>query len=511
VTKSYASDFVVIGSGSAGSVITRRLIDAGATVTLLEAGGTDTNPAIHDPGRVLETWGSSDDWQYLTAPQAYACDRRLSWPRGKVLGGSSSLNGMIYVRGIRGDYDHWAYLGNDGWSWRDVLPLFKRSESWAGGEDDLRGGGGPLNVTMEYERHPLHESFVAGAQEIGVPYNSDYNRAEIEGISFFQLCTKDGKRQSTWVAFVGPVAAHPNLTVLTGALATRLRFEGSRCVGVEFSHNGLPGQVRARGEVIVSCGVIESPRLLMLSGIGPGSELRRLGIDVRVDLPGVGENLHDHAVVPLVYAAEAPVPSPPAGTWAGQAHLFARSRPGLTAPDLQPLLTSVPAYDPTWMEGPPNGFTFMPGIIRPASRGSLRLRSADPNDELAIDPQYLSCEADIDAMLVALALCREIGRSGAVAEWGPAELYPGPAVETQRELRDYIRRCVGTYHHQVGTCKMGVDAQAVVDPKLRVYGVEGLRVADASIMPAVSSGNTHAPAMMIGEKASDLLLAASQR
>jgi choline dehydrogenase len=506
---SLVADYVVIGSGSSGSVITRRLLDAGATVVVLEAGGPDTNPAIHDPSRVLETWGSAEDWRYKTTPQAHAAGRRVPWPRGKVLGGSSCLNGMIYVRGHPSDYDHWAYLGNHGWSWKDVLPLFKRSESWCRGEDELRGGSGPVSVTIDYERHPLHEAFVAGAEEVGVAYNPDYNGAEMEGISYFQLCTKDGRRHGTWTAFVAPVADHPALNVLTGALATRLLFEGSRCVGVELARDGGVEQVRASQEVIVACGVIESPRLLTLSGIGPGAQLRRLGIDVRVDLPGVGENLHDHAVALLVYSAEKTVPPPPRGTWVGQTHVFARSRPGLLAPDLQPLFTTKTTYDQSWMEGPENGFTLQPGIIRPASRGSIRLRSADPRDELIIDPQYLACDADLDAMLVAIDLCRELGRSSAVAEWGVSELYPGPAVQSERELRDYARRTLWSYHHQVGTCKMGIDVHAVVDPELRVYGVEGLRVADASIMPAVSSGNTHAPAMMIGEKASELLLAAA--
>jgi choline dehydrogenase len=244
----------------------------------------------------------------------------------------------------------------------------------------------------------------------------------------------------------------------------------------------------------------------MLSGIGPARQLERLGIDVLVDLP-VGENLHDHALVPLVHSAEATIPEPVPGTWAGQTHLFARSRPGLTAPDLQPLFFTFPAYDETWMQGPPNGFTFMAGIVRPASRGSIRLRSADPEDELVIDPAYLSRDADVDGILAAIELCREIAATRALAEWGLKELYPGPELRTRDELVDFARRSVLTYHHQVGTCKMGVDAGAVVDPELRVYGLSGLRVADASIMPAVTSGNTHAPAMMIGEKAADLVAA----
>jgi choline dehydrogenase len=502
---SYASDYVVVGSGSAGSVIARRLVDAGATVTLLEAGGPDTNPAIHDPGRLFELWGSPDDWNYYTAEQKHAYGRRLHWPRGKVLGGSSALNGMIYVRGYRGDYDHWAYLGNYGWSWQDVLPLFKRSESWSGGETELRGGSGPLSVTLDYPKHPLHESIVAGAQEIGIPYNPDYNGAEIEGISYMQMCVKDGKRHSASTAFLGPIADRPELTLLTSARARRLLFDGQRCTGVELSRDGSLEVAAAGREVIVAAGVIESPRLLMLSGIGPAAELRRVGVDVRVDLPGVGQNLHDHAIVPLVYSAEAPVPAPAPGTWPAQTHLFARSRSGLTAPDLQPLFFTFPAYDESWMQGPPNGFSLMSAIIRPASRGSLTLRSADPEDELVLDPRYLACEADVEAMVASIELCRELGRSSALAEWAPTELYPGPGLRTKDALRDYARRAVITYHHQVGTCKMGIDEAAVVDPELRVYGVEGLRVADASVMPAVTSGNTHAPSMMIGEKAADLV------
>jgi choline dehydrogenase len=505
----HAADVVVVGSGSAGAVVARRLVDAGAAVVLVEAGGPDTNPAIHEPSRIFELWGSPEDWSYFTAPQAHATGRRLHWPRGKVLGGSSALNGMIYVRGYAGDYDHWAYLGNYGWSWQDVLPLFKRSENFTGGADHYRGAGGPLNVTLDYPRHPVHESIVAGAQEAGFPLNPDYNGAEIEGVSYMQMCLKDGQRHSTARAFLAPVLDGPGLTVLTNARARRLLFEGTRCAGVEVARDGAIEVVRAASEVVVSAGTVESPRLLMLSGIGPGSDLERLGIDVRVDLPGVGQNLHDHALVPLVHSAEAPIPAPVQGTWPGQTHLFARSRRGLTGPDLQPLFFTFPAYDPEWMEGPENGITLMAGIIRPASRGSIRLSSADPEAELVIDPAYLACEADVDAAIAAMELCRGLAQTTALAEWGVQELYPGPGLQTRRQLADYARRTVLTYHHQVGTCKMGVDAAAVVDPELRVYGVDGLRVADASIMPAVTSGNTHAPAMMVGEKASDLVLAAA--
>jgi choline dehydrogenase len=502
-------DVVVIGAGSAGAVVSRRLVDAGASVVLVEAGGEDTNPAIHEPGRVHELWGSSEDWNYYTAPQAHAAGRRLHLPRGKVLGGTSALNGMIHVHGYHGDYDHWAYLGNHGWSFADVLPLFKRSEHFGGGADEYRGAEGPLNVTLDYPRHPLHESIVAGAQEIGLPLNPDYNGAEIEGISWMQMCVKDGLRQTTAGAFLRPIMDDPNLTVLTKARALRLVFEGDRCVGVEISRGGQIELIHASAEVVVSCGTVESPRLLMLSGLGPANELRRLGIDVRIDLPGVGENLQDHPLVPVIYSAETPLPPPALGTWAAQVHLFARSRPGLIAPDLQPLFFSVPLYSEPWMEGPPNGFTLMAGVIRPASVGSIKLRSIDPDDELLIDLAFLACDIDVAAMLTAMELMREIGRTSAVAEWGPTELYPGPTASTDEDLVAYIRRAVITYHHPVGTCKMGIDTGAVVDPELRVYGVSGLRIADASIMPTITSGNTAAPSMMIGEKAADLLAAST--
>jgi choline dehydrogenase len=501
------ADVVVIGAGSAGAVVSRRLVDAGARVVLLEAGGEDTNPAIHEPGRVHELWGSPEDWNYYTVAQAHAAGRRLHLPRGKVIGGTSALNGMIHVHGYHGDYDHWAYLGNYGWSFADVLPLFKRSESFEGGSDEYHGRTGPMNVTLDYPRHPLHESIVAGAQEIGHQLNPDYNGAEIEGISWMQMCVKDGVRQTTAAAFLRPVMDNPNLTVLTGARALRLLFEGDRCVGVEISRNGAVERVLASSEVVVSCGAVESPRLLMLSGIGPSNELGALGIEVRVDLPGVGENLHDHPLVPLIYSAGSPVPPPAPGTWAAQIHLFARSRGGLTAPDLQPLFFSIPAYSEPWMEGPPNGFTLMAGMIRPASRGSIRLRSTDPDDELDIDPSFFATRADVDAMLSAVRLMRNIGETSAVAEWGPSELYPGPAADSDERLVEYMRRTVITYHHPVGTCKMGTGADAVVDPELRVYGISGLRIADASIMPAITSGNTAAPSMMIGERAADLISA----
>jgi choline dehydrogenase len=504
-----AYDVVIVGSGSAGSVIARRLVDAGVRVCLVEAGGQDDNPAIHDPTRVMELQGSSDDWDYVTVPQKGCGGRELHIPRGRVLGGSSAMNGMIYIRGHRSDYDYWAYLGNAGWAYEDVLPLFKRSEDFDGGESYYHGAGGELHVQAAYEPHPLLATVVAGAQEAGVTFNPDHNGAELDGVGFAQLMVKDGQRQSQAVAFLRPVLDAPSLTVLTQAYARRLLFEDGRCVGVEVGRHGDVERVRAEHEVIVCAGTIESPKLLQLSGIGSGVALRNLGIDSVVDLPGVGENLHDHALVPLVYAAGRSVPPFVPGLQPMHAHLFGRSRAGLAVPDIQPLFWHIPLYFPG-TSGPEDGFTLMSGLIRPASRGSVRLRSADPEDRPLVDPAFLACAADVDALERGFELCREIAATGAMAEWRGEELYPGPEVTSSEGVRDYIRETLTTYQHVVGTCKMGVDELAVVDTELRVYGVTGLRVADASIMPAVPSGNTHAATTMIGERAAELVAAGLQ-
>jgi choline dehydrogenase len=499
-----AADVIVVGSGSGGAVVARRLVDAGAQVVLVEAGGGDANPAINDPGRLFELWDSEQDWGYRTVPQAACADRELHWPRGKVLGGSSALNGMIYARGHRSDYDTWAYLGNAGWGYDDVLPLFKRSEDFDRGESAYHGAGGPMHVLSRYEPHPVISAMAEAAQEAGVPFNDDHNGERLEGVAFCQLTIKDGIRHSTAAAFLAPVADAPNLTVLTGAHAQRLLFEGERCTGVEILCDGELSRIRADGEVVVCGGTVESPKLLLLSGIGAADDLARLGIGVVADVPGVGRNLHDHLLSPVIHGASRPVPPPLPGLQPLHSHLFAHSRPGLPGPDIQPLFFHLPLYL-EGMEGPPDGYTLMAGAIRPASRGTLRLASADPSAPPLIDPAFLACDVDVDALVAAIELCREIGGQAALDGWRDRELYPGPGVGTRAELRDYARRTAITYHHQVGTCKMGVDDQAVVDPELRVRGVEGLRVADASVMPSVSSGNTHAPTLMIGERAADLV------
>jgi choline dehydrogenase len=499
-------DYVVVGGGSAGCVVARRLLDGGATVALIEAGGPATNPAIHDPGRWPELSRSEVDWAHTTEPQAALHGRQLYWPRGKVLGGSGALNGMVYIRGHRLDYDGWAYHGCPGWGWDDVLPVFRGIEDFDRDADELHGVGGPLRVMTRYEPHPMLASMVAAAQEAGVPFNDDHNGPSLDGVGYSQLTIRDGVRETAASAFLAPVAEHPDLTVYTGAQALALRFDGARCIGVEVTR----GVVEASVEVILSAGTLESPKLLMLSGIGPADELARAGIELRVGLRGVGRNLHDHYIAPVLFASPRAIPGVLPGLSHHHAHLFWRSRPGLPVPDTQPLCFHFGMYDGTWMEGPEDAYTIHGGLIRTLSRGEVRLRSADPTQALAMDPCSLTAEGDVDALAASVELCREIGRQDALAEWTDRELYPGPDVRTRAQLRDYVRRVTASYHHQVGTCRMGSDEEAVVDPELRVYGVEGLRVADASIMPFVTTGNTAAPTMMIGARCAAFALAAQR-
>ncbi|WP_291043439.1 GMC family oxidoreductase N-terminal domain-containing protein [Herbiconiux sp.] len=505
------ADYAVIGSGSSGAVIARRLVDAGCSVVLVEAGRMDDNPDIHDPHRLFALGGSDDDYRYLTAPQEHLGGRRVPWARGKVLGGSSSINGMIHVRGFHGDYDHWAYLGNHGWDWESVLPYFLRSEDSDLGPSEWHGAGGLWPVRTQYEPSPLHRAFVDSAVAAGVPENPDHNGAEVLGANLVQFSVDaEGRRASTARSFLYDVLENPRLTLLTSTRARRLVVEGGRCTGVEVDTVGPDGSrstqvIEASREVVVSAGAVDSPRLLMLSGIGDRDELTALGIDVVTHSPGVGRNLSDHLLVPLIYTIDGPPPWGAPGIPAQGSQLFWKSRPDLLAPDLQPLVFSVPIYGPD-LDGPPEAFTIAPGIIRPASVGSIRLSDADPDAEAIIDPQYFSARADMDAMLAAVDLCRRIAATGPLREvWAAEELHPGLEV-TGAALEQYVREQVWSYWHPVGTCRMGIDTRAVVDPELRVHGVAGLRVADASIMPALPSGNTSAPCVMIGEKAADLIL-----
>ncbi|WUI00732.1 GMC family oxidoreductase N-terminal domain-containing protein [Spirillospora sp. NBC_00431] len=489
------ADVIVVGAGSAGAVVARRLADAGLDVLIVEAGPHRDEPAVDDPARMHELWDSPLDWAFRTVPQEMAEQRRLHLPRGRVVGGSHALNAMIWVRGNPADYDHWASLGNEGWSWRDVQPLFARADG-LGTETP-----GTLDVLTGYEPDRVQRSIVEAAQQAGLPYNPNYNGVRQDGVSFMHFTIRDQRRLTTARAYLAPVLGQ-GATLVADANVRRLLFEGRRCVGVEWSRGGAAERAYA-DEVVVCAGAIGSPVLLMRSGIGDADALGGAVAHV----PGVGRNLQDHWLVPVIASIDR-TPEFTPGLPLTQSHLFWRSRTDLPVPDLQPLHFGVPLYE-QWMDGPPDGVSLMAGLVRPASTGEIRL-AADPWEAPLIDPRVLSDDADLVALAAAVRLCQQIVDAPELRDtWGARELYPGPLAESTGDLHGYIRRSVLTYHHQAGTCKMGVDDAAVVDPRLRVHGVEGLRVADASIMPFVTTGNTNAPAVMIGEKAADLLTAPS--
>ena len=521
------ADFVVIGAGSAGCAVAARLTEDPATrVVLLEAGGEDRNRWIHIPLGFGKTFADpSVNWCYETEPDQGAGGRRIFWPRGKVLGGSSSINGMVYIRGQAEDFDHWRQLGNTGWSFQDVLPYFRRSEHQARGADEWHATGGPLAVS-DVAQHPLCEAFIEAAMAEGLPRNDDFNGATQEGVGYHQTTTRNGKRCSTAVGYLRPAMQRPNLQVITHALTEKIIVEGGRATGVEFRHGDQSRRVRARREVILSAGAIGSPQILMLSGIGPQDEIAAHGIAVVQHVPGVGKALQDHYSAPIKLKARnvgtvndvmlSNLKKVKTGIeyflfrrgalaiGTAPAALFARTRPGLASPDIKCSLSPFSADRPQDGLHPWSGFTMIAYQLRPESRGEIKLKSADPAAAPAMHPNYLATTTDQQCIVDGLKLCRRILAHPEMAQYIESEFMPGPKVQSDADWLEHARQTGGTVFHPTSTCKMGVDAMAVVDPELRVRGVAGLRVADASIMPTVVSGNTNAASIMIGEKCADL-------
>ena len=522
-------DYIVIGAGSAGCAVAARLSENPRTrVLLLEAGGRDTDPWIHIPvGYYRNMFNPRMSWGYETEPNKALHGRRVPFPRGRVLGGSSSINGLVYVRGQREDYDHWRQLGNEGWAYEDVLPYFKRSEDREGGANEHRGAGGPLRVSDIPDKREICEAFIKAAVEAGIPFNEDYNGATQEGVSYFQTTSRNGRRCSASIAYLRPAKHRNNLRVETNALTSRIVVEGGRAVAVEYLQGGRTLHARAGREIVLSGGAINSPQILQLSGIGPGELLRRHGIDVVHEMPGVGAGLQDHFQARVVHELNAPMSlnddvrgifgkvrvgaqwllfrSGPLTVSAGQVALFTRTRPEVASPDIQFHFIPFSAVGAGQGLHEFSGVTSSVCLLRPESRGHVAITSADPTARAAIDTNFLDTELDRRTIVEAIKLARHIAAKQPFARHVRREHDPGDSVQTDDEILDFTQRTGSTIFHPACTCRMGQDEMAVVDERLRVRGLAGLRVADCSIMPSLVSGNTNAPTIMIGEKAADLI------
>ena len=529
-------DYIIVGAGSAGAVLANRLSESGDHRVLCLEAGTEGSGYLWSriPAGVAKLIENpAVNWCYKCEPDEGSGQREIEVPRGKMLGGSSSINGMVFVRGQRQDYDHWAQLGCRGWSYQDVLPLFKKMESYEGGSDEYRGRDGLLKVTDSPQLSPIFEKLIQSAEAIGIKRNPDYNGAYQDGIAMTQATINKGRRQSTAYCYLDPARHRPNLTIQSGAMAESLILEGKRCVGVRYSVGGAAREARASREVIVSSGSINSPKLLELSGIGQPELLQRHGIELRHDLPGVGENLRDHYSPRMKFAITEKnvsfndiarglslIQEGMKYVLAGKGFLalssvplrmYFRTREGLDSPDAT---ISVMAFLAERVNrerrvARERGITMNVNVLRSDSRGSIHIKSADPAEPPAIRFNFLSSELDRTGVIAAMRKGRELMAASPISEITGEELAPGPAYQTDEELLEWVRNNAETTYHPVGTCKMGHDAMAVVDDQLRVHGIEGLRVADASIMPTLTSGNTNAPAIMIGEKCAEMMLAAA--
>jgi len=528
-------DYIVVGAGSSGCVVAARLSEnPDVSVLLLEAGRSDRTALCRKPGMVsiihtVPEVKKKFDWGYYTEPRGETLNRRMPYVRGKVLGGSSAINGMVFVRGNRANFDEWAAEGCEGWGYEDVLPYFKRMENYEGGASEYRGAGGPVQVSITDGLSPVSEAFSdAVSTSCGVPQLDDYNAERQEGVGRFQISASKGVRSSASEAYLHPAMSRSNLTVISGATVQKVDLEGTRAVGVTWSTRAGIASARAAHEVVLSGGVIGSAQILMLSGIGPAEQLRGLGIDVAADLP-VGQNLHDHLFFPLTFLApRGGHKGTPwhffggmlkeytlGGTWFGRSVFeivaFLKTDPSLAIPDLQ--LHSLPWSYPSPNQDAPvrpevdmrAAITILPTLIYPKSRGEMRLKSADPSVAPMIDPHFLEAREDREAVLRGIEMVREIMGHSSIAGELSQELHPGPDFFDTQALAAEMPNRVCTVYHPVGTCRMGTDERAVVDPQLRVRGIEGLRVADGAIMPSVTGGNTNAPCLMIGEKAADLI------